>query len=170
MKLILNLIFFSCSFFSFSQTDIFQIARKGNVEELKSYLKANPNTLNSVNENGSTPLILACYYNNIDVVRELVYQGADIDSKIDMGTALMAAVVKGNDDIVLFLLEKGANPNLKDSNQSTALIYATLFKNKEIMSMLIKYKADKNLKDARNLTALDYAKQFNNEELIQILK
>ncbi|MCD8518371.1 MAG: ankyrin repeat domain-containing protein [Flavobacterium sp.] len=148
----------------------FKLARKGNVEELKSYLKANPNTLNSVNENGSTPLILACYYNNIDVVRELVYQGADIDSKIDMGTALMAAVVKGNDDIVLFLLEKGANPNLKDSNQSTALIYATLFKNKEIMSMLIKYKADKNLKDARNLTALDYAKQFNNEELIQILK
>jgi len=63
MKLILNLILFSCSFFSFSQTDIFQIARKGNVEELKSYLKANPNTLNSVNENGSTPLILACYYN-----------------------------------------------------------------------------------------------------------
>lgn len=154
----------------FSQSDIFQIARKGNVEELRSYLKANPNTLNSVNENGSTPLILACYYNNIDVVRELLYQGADIDSKIDMGTALMAAVVKGNDDIVLFLLEKGANPNLKDANQSTALIYATLFKNKEIMSILIKYKADKNLKDARNLTALDYAKQFNNEELIQILK
>ena len=168
-KIVLFFLLF-VNIYGFSQNNIFDIARKGNVDELKSYLKSNPKSLDSVNDNGSTPLILACYYNNVDVVKELIIQGAELDSKIDMGTALMAAVVKGNKEIVLFLLENGSNPNLKDANESTALIYATLFKNKEIMTILVNYNADLSLKDSRNFTALDYAKQYNDEELIKILK
>jgi uncharacterized protein len=170
MKKVIILFFTLFWLQSFSQSDIFQIARNGTVEELKMVLKANPNAINSVNDRGSTPLILASYYNNKAVAVELIANGATIDTAIDMGTALMAAVVKGNYEIAKILLENSANPNLKDANQSTALVYATLFKNKEIMLLLVKHKADVTLKDSRNFSALDYAKQFNDNELIQILK
>lgn len=154
---------------TYSQADIFKIARNGTVAELKSIIAKNPNAINSVNEQGSTPLILACYHNNEAVAFELIAKGAKINEKIDMGTALMAAVVKGNVSIAEKLLENGANPDLKDGNQSTALIYATLFKNVEIIKLLLKYKADKNVKDSRNFSALDYAKLSNEKEIIQLL-
>lgn len=170
MKKIIVLVFSLFWMQSFSQADIFQIARNGTVEDLKIALKLNPKVINSVNERGSTPLILACYYNNKEVVSELLANDAQIDTAIEMGTALMAAVVKGNYEITKMLLENGANPNLRDANQSTALIYATLFKNKEILQLLVAYKADKSLKDARSFSALDYANQFNDNDLIQILK
>jgi uncharacterized protein len=170
MKNLILLIFSLLCLQCFSQSDIFQIAKNGNVEELKMVLKANPEAINSVNDLCSTPLILACYYNNDRVALELITNGAEIDTAIEMGTALMAAVVKGNYNIAKMLLENGANPNLKDANQSTALHYATLFKNKEMMMILTKFNADKSLKDARNFSAVDYANQFNDDELIKILK
>ncbi|RBA29295.1 ankyrin repeat domain-containing protein [Flavobacterium tibetense] len=166
---VLLILYFFCMQ-GFSQTDIFQIAKNGTVDELKVLLEENPSAINSVDKRGSTPLILASYYNNQAVAFELIDKGAKIDTAIEMGTALMAAVVKGNYEITKILLENGANPNLKDANQSTALVYATLFKNKEIMLLLVKHNADATIKDARNFSALDYAKQFNDNELIQILK
>lgn len=168
-----NSVLLFLSFFclqGFSQTDIFQIAKSGTVDELKILLKENPSAVNFVDERGSTPLILASYYNNQAVAFELIDKGAKVDTAIEMGTALMAAVVKGNYEIAEKLLVSGANPDLKDANQATALIYATLFKKSNIMELLVKYNADITLKDSRGFSAFDYVMQFNDNELIQILK
>ena len=154
----------------FSQQDIFDIARKGTVEEVKAVMKQNPNSINSINDAGYSPLTLACYKGNVAVADFLIKNVDDINGNSLMGTPLMAAVVKGNLVIVKALLENKANPNLTDANGTTALIYAVQFKNTPIVKMLLEYKANKLKIDNKGKTAFEYAVFSSNEEIINLLK
>jgi len=158
------------SCFAQEKLDVFDIARKGTVEEVKEVLKTNPNAFKTVNMDGFSPLTLACYKGNNEVAKLLIENGCDINQKSSMGTPLMAAVVKGNVEIVSLLLKKNAEVNITDNNGTTALLYATMFKNREIVSLLIKANANPDLKDNRGNSALDYAILANDDKLIEILK
>eukprot|EP01045_Picozoa_sp_COSAG04_P019896 COSAG04_NODE_1977_length_5094_cov_11.505105_3_plen_871_part_00 len=57
-------------------------------------------------------------------------------------TALYAAVTYGKEAAVRFLLERGANPSLADSNDYTPLMCAAYDGNQPIMRMLMEAKAD----------------------------
>jgi hypothetical protein len=157
---------------SFAQTNVnvFEVARKGTVDQAKEILKENPRAFNSVNQDGYSPLTLACYRNNIEVAKFIIDNGGDININSAMGTPLMAAVVKGNIDIVKLLLEKHADVNSVDGNKTTALLYASMFKNYEISRLLVKAKADPDFKDSRGKSAIDYAILANDDQLIEILK
>ena len=82
----------------------------------------------------------------------------------------MASVVKGNNELVKLLINKGANLDLTDSNGITALIYAVQFKNIEILKTLLEHKANKSLVDKNGKTAFEYAVFSGNEEIINLLK
>lgn len=158
--------------FSHGQTspDVFDIARKGTVEQAKGKLKENPNSFNVVNDEGYSPLLLACYRGNNEVAKFLIESGSDINGKSKFGTPLMACIVKANNEIAKILIEKKADVNFADGNGTTALIYATNFKNYEIVSALVKAKANVDQKDNKNNSALDYAILANDDKLIQLLK
>ena len=167
----LQLLFFLFIFQSgFSQIDIFDIARNGNVDELKKTMKQNPDIINSLNEQGFSPLILASYRGNVAMAIFLIKNVKDINGNSPMGTPLMAAVVKGNVEIVQALLENNANPNLTDAHGTTALIYAVQFKNVAIIKLLLNHKADKLKIDDKGKTAFEYAVFSNNDEIINLLK
>jgi len=151
-------------------TDIFEIARKGNVTEAKEIIKANPKAVNLVNVEGFSPLILASYRGNTEVAKYLIENGANINAKSSMGTPLMAAVVKGNLEIVNMLLDKKADANISDPNGMTALIYASMFKNYEATKLLIRSGANPDIKDSRGNSAIDYAILADDDKLIEILK
>lgn len=167
LYLICTLFFFQTGF---SQLDIFDVARKGTVEDVKTIMKQNPDAINSVNEEGYSPLILACYRGNIDVAKFLIKEVKDINGSSSMGTPLMAAVVKGHKEIVQVLLGNKADPNLTDANGTTALIYAVQFNNSAIVKLLLDYKADKSKNDDKGKTAFEYAAFSNNEEIINLFK
>ena len=154
----------------YCQEDVFSISRNGTSKEMELYLSKNPKSIENRNENGFTPLILASYRGNISVVKILLENGASINAKSDMGTALMASAVKGNIEITQFLLEKKADPNIADTNGNTALIYAVQFQNIAILKLLLDFKADKLLKDKSGKTAFEYAVFSGNELLINLLK
>lgn len=154
----------------FSQQDIFDIARKGTVEEVETAMIQNPDIINSVNGEGYSPLILASYRGNIEVAKFLIKNVKDINGSSPMGTPLMAAVVKGNKEIVVALLENNANPNLTDANGTTALIYAVQFNNEDIIKLLLNFKADKSKIDNNGKTAFEYAVFSGNEEIINLFK
>ncbi|WP_298138790.1 ankyrin repeat domain-containing protein [Flavobacterium sp.] len=159
------------SFFGFcQQKDIFLVARNGNVVEMESILKESPSALNSKNEYGFSPLILACYKSNNDVARYLIEKKADLDYVSQEGTALMAATVKGNAKLVELLLSNNANPNLTDEKGTTALMYAVQFKNEEIIQLLLKYKADKTKINNEGKTAFEFAVFSKNDNIINLLK
>ena len=155
---------------AFSQKDIFTVSRSGTLQEAEALYKENPEVINKSNDNGYTPLILACYRANVPVVKFLIQKGAAINKSSDMGTALMAATVKKNLEITQLLLENKANPNLTDPNGTTALIYAVQFNAPDIIKLLLKYNADKSHQDKSGKTAFEYAAFAGNEEIINLLK
>lgn len=85
---------------------VFDIARNGTLAEIQNLNKSNPDLINSLNENKSSPLILACYRGNIEVAQFLIENVKDINYNSDMGTALMAATYKNQPELVESLLKK----------------------------------------------------------------
>lgn len=149
---------------------IFDIARTGTVTEVKELMKQNPDIINQTNDQGFSPLILACYRGNVEVAKFLMDNVKDINYKSQEGTALAGLSVKYNKDLVEYILKKNANPNLADATGSTPLFWAVKFGNKELTELLLKYKADKTIKDSQGMTPFEYALQTNNKEIINLLK
>ena len=156
--------------FSQETLNVFDIARKGTVEQAKEKFKDNPNSFNVVNDEGYSPLLLACYRSNNDVAKYLINIGSDINGKSKFGTPLMACIVKGNNEIASFLIQSKADINAADANGTTALIYAVQFQNTTILKLLMENKVDKNHKDQEGKTAFEYAVFSGNEEIINLLK
>ncbi|WP_299181554.1 ankyrin repeat domain-containing protein [uncultured Chryseobacterium sp.] len=149
---------------------IFDIARTGTVTEVKELMKQNPDIINQTNENGFSPLILACYRGNTEVAKFLMDHVKDINYKSQEGTALAGLAVKYNRELVQYLLSKNADPNIADATGSTPLFWAVKFGNKELIELLLQHKADKSKKDSMGMTPFEYALQTNNKEIINLLK
>ncbi len=167
----LILIIFTPTFVVSQQvTDVFEIARKGTISQAEAVVKTYPKAFNAVNENGFSPLILACYRGNNEVAKFIINQGVDINVKSDMGSALMACIVKGNNEIAQFLIAKKADLNITDNQGTTALMYAVQFKNIEIIKLLLANHANKDSKDNKGKTAFEYAVFSADEAIINLLK
>lgn len=149
---------------------VFDIARSGTVAELKDLMKTNPDIINQTNENGFSPLILACYRGNTEVADFLIDNVKDLDYKSQDGTALAGLSVRYNKNLVEHLLKKNANPNIADSTGTTPLFWAVKSGNKELVGLLLQYKADKTMKDSMGMTPFEYALKTDNKEIIKLLK
>ena len=164
---------FSCLFlystFTFAQSDIFEVSRNGSLEEIKAIYNQDKELVNSKNEQGYTPLTLACYNGNLEVASFLVEKVSDINGNSNYGTPLMAAVYKSYDKIVTVLLKHNANPNIQDSQGGTAMHYAVLFKKYEIIKLLIDADADFNIQNNVKKSALDFAISYKDEKLNELL-
>ncbi len=156
---------------SFSQEKaIYDIARKGNLTELKNAILKDENCINVPDERGYYPLTLACYYGNHDVAVYIAKHVANINVNSDYGTPLTAAVFKEHTSLTNELLELGADPNIADVNGTTSLHYAVMLKNEDIVRLLMNKNADTNAADNRNKTPLDYAITIGNKKIINLLK
>ncbi len=149
---------------------IYDIARSGTVDEAKELMKQNPDIINQTNENGFSPLILACYRGNEAVAKFLIDNVKDINYKSKEGTALAGLSIRYNKELASYLLEKNADPNIADATGATPLSWAVKFGNREMVEMLLKHKADKTVKDDQGMTPFEYALQKNNKEIINLLK
>ncbi len=167
-KPIIILLFFSqllCA-----QADIFELARRGSVQEVQAVVKETPSVLNAKDQRGSTPLVLACYYNNIEVVSYLIPKVEDINGSTKDGSPLMAAAVKGYNSIAQLLLDAGADPTIEDMNKTTALHYAAMFKNHELAQLLLDAGADPNHKNNVGQSPKDHVIVQNDERMHKIFK
>lgn len=152
------------------EKSIFDLARTGTVAEVKDLMKQNPDIINQTNENGFSPLILACYKGNVEVAEFLMDHVKDVNYKSQEGTALAGLSVKYNKTLAEHLLRKNADPNIADATGTTPLFWAVKFGNKELTELLLKHKADKSLKDSQGMTPFEYALQTKNTEIINLLK
>ena len=130
--------------------------------------------VNHKSKGGSSPLFMACQYFNsnrsrqvflgkpdapiqLDLVKFLVASGADVNEfGRDSNTPLTAACLSGFKDpsLVVYLLEKGADPNVKNAHGSTALHLAAEKGCLETVKELIKHGAQVEEVDAEGLTPL----------------
>ncbi|XP_077377027.1 ankyrin repeat domain 34Bb [Festucalex cinctus] len=102
--------------------------------------------VNESNENGETPLMVACKTRHSDT----------------------QSVPKHR--MVQYLLENGADPNIQDKSGKTALMHACLGQDgAEILSLLLSSGADPTLEDHSGLSALVYAVNSGNRGILKIL-
>ena len=63
------------------QKEFFNSIREGNLEVVRKHLEGHPDLLMARDERGSTPLIMASYYDHRDMVMLLLEMGAPVDEK-----------------------------------------------------------------------------------------
>ncbi|KFC19629.1 ankyrin repeat domain-containing protein [Chryseobacterium sp. FH1] len=172
-----KLLVFAMSIFVFVATSgqaksksVYDIARNGSVGELLELMKLDPDIIDQKNENGFSPLILACYRGNTEVADFLIDHVKDVDYTSHEGTALAGLAIHYNKGLVEHLLSKNANPNIADTTGTTPLHWAVKSGNKELIELLLKYKADKTKKDSMDKTPFEYALKTENKEIINLLK
>lgn len=105
---------------------------------------ANPNLANS---NGETPLFIVAREGQLEVVQILLQAKANLNqlSEDQKTKLLMTAVHRNNLGFVQFFIERGANPNLQDSNGQTPLFVAAKNRRLDMTQVLLEQGADLNL-------------------------
>ncbi|BDI30785.1 hypothetical protein CCAX7_28360 [Capsulimonas corticalis] len=124
-------------------------------------LGANINAVESFG--GYTPLHLAAGHCNRKIVQDtcaaLLAAGADVNARNKWGsTALWSAALAMRGDLVDFLLQHGAEIDIRDNSGRTVLIFVTThFFGGDIIERLLAHGAQVNARDAESRTALMYA-------------
>jgi ankyrin repeat protein len=124
-------------------------------------LKSWPTT-NVRDDNGNTPLMMACRGGHLDVVEKLLDSSHLDHQNSDGMTALFYASVNEHPDIVKLLLDHGANPDLQNTNGNTALTAASFNGYMEITKLLMDHGAKLDIRNNRGHTALTLAYHHDN--------
>lgn len=107
---------------------------------------------------GLSSLMRASLIGDINAVKSLLKEGADVNAKDSDGrTALMDATFAGHADVVTALLEKGADPDAKDKDGWTALMEAASKGHTELVKILLAAGADASAESLDRWTALAVA-------------
>lgn len=115
------------------------------------------------------PLITAIKYGNVDVVRILIENGADINIICDNGwSPIHFCVLWEMFDIAKILIENGANINATDKSGRTPLHHASLHPYPKQIRALIELGADVNKADFAGETPLHYAVGFIKKSLTAV--
>jgi ankyrin repeat protein len=170
---------------------------KGDIERVEEMINSDPTIVNFQNEKGLSALILSTYYGHKNISKLLISRGAHVNlyeaaalgdleivkktlekepsrvnsHSIDGFTPLSLASFFGNEEIVAFLLERGADPNLvaRNSQKVQALHSSVAHGHYVISKMLISHGANVNAKQEGGFTPLHEAAQSGNYEIAKLL-
>jgi len=131
--------------------------------------------VNQANNRDTTPLMIAAWQGDHEIVELLLTRGARVTQVNTYGeTALINATIKGNKKIVDLLISKGANVNHYATNmfaeESTPLLSAVYHRNKEIVELLLNHGADINQANNRGKTPLQLAQEKGLAEIVELLQ
>ena len=119
-----------------SPNELCSMAKEGNLKKVILILD-HPDCDINMRESGLTALMWAAHHGHLQIVKELIQRGADIDLINDSGwTALLAASQQGFVKIVESLISAGANVNAADSDGWNALMRAKQNGHTSIINML----------------------------------
>lgn len=114
-------------------------------------------------------LMAACDSGDLAEARRLVAAGAPVDF-VSGETPLVKAALKGHLEIARFLLDAGADINIRKDTGSTALMCAAFFGHAEVVRLLLEKGADKALRNRQGKSAEDYARDRNETGVLALLR
>lgn len=139
-------------------------------EVVKVLLERDPDSVNSLNDEGESPLILATRRSNLMIAELLLAAGAQPDCADADGIApLHIAANKGDLFLGKALLTAGSDINRKTSDGQTPLILAARSAKNDFTAMLIEMGADVNSVDNDQHSALYYASEAGFTEIVEQL-
>jgi ankyrin repeat protein len=127
--------------------------------------------VNARGEDGTTAIMWAAYYGDLDLVEALIGAGADVTLANAFGTsAITEAAIQGETRIIEALLTAGANPDFENPEGETPLMEVARTGNIEAAQALLDAGADVNAKeDWGGQSAVMWAAARSNPEMIRLL-
>ncbi|RDX63549.1 hypothetical protein CR513_58009 [Mucuna pruriens] len=148
--------------------DLHVAARSGDLIAVQSILASNPLAVNSRDKHSRTPLHLAAFSGQAEVVTYLCKHKADVGaSAMDDMAAVHFGSQKGHLEVVRALLSAGASLKASTRKGMTSLHYAAQGSHLELVKYLTKKGANLGAKTKAGKTPLDLA---TNEEIRSFLE
>jgi len=146
---------------------IFYAARRNDGEVIAAWADQGKTLDLQEEETGHTPLHISCFYGKLYAAKELLERGAayEIVSYKTKQTPIFYAARENSKKILVWLLERGANPDVKDPDGTTPLHWATRKGHAEIVKLLVEAGADVKAEDVNGLRPLQYSYSYNRPEL-----
>ncbi|KAH0542485.1 hypothetical protein FGG08_003156 [Glutinoglossum americanum] len=120
--------------------------------------------------NGVVPLYYASARGRVEVVRQLLDSGANINAEGGFhGNALHAALRWRHEDVARLLLENGADINAKGVFRGTALHQAVKMGDEVMIKSILEKGVKLNAKDENGATALHEAAKIEGDAILQLL-
>lgn len=156
---------------NFTQEELLFHALETNNEELILNTISKVSNLNFFNEDGYSPILLAAQNGNLNIIKEFVKKGADINQVLGRNytTPLIKAIKFGNDESAIYLVENGAKIDIKDGEGKDALDYAIEENNNELIKYLLVKSNRLNYADTFGKSVLMKAIETDNIELVEYL-
>jgi len=137
---------------------------------VNSIIKKVTNVVNNIDDQGWSPLTIACTKGSIKIVKCLIKNGADINQADSHGEFPIIIACKNEyEEIVELLIKNGVNMNVKNKVGETPLTVACANIFKSIILLLVKNGADMNMVGVHGTTALIMACQNENVALVKYL-
>jgi len=158
---------------------MYNAATSGDTANLGLVIRSGLNVNDTIN-GGDCPLNAATFYRTVATVKMLVENGADVNlqsgsfglAAFNGFTPLMFAAVGNDKASFYYLLEHGANPNLKNKNGYTALMLLQQAEEDDpaMTKALLDHGAEPLIKTPGGNDALHFATQKGNTASVAILK
>lgn len=118
------------------------------------------------------PIVQAAADDDIETVRQLIYQGADVNAKesnASGSTALHFAVENGNYELVELLLNSGAKVNIRNEEKRTPLLMLEFDTSADLIRLLLNHGAKISATDEEGNNALHRAAENDDPQVIELL-
>lgn len=133
-------------------------------------LKAPRIDVNLASRQNETPLMMACIKGHLDIARELIRRGADVNREgwTPLHYAASADTAQTL-DIIKLLLEESAYIDAASPNGTTPLMLAAQYSSEAVVRLLLREGADITLRNQRNFTAADFARLVDRQYMVELL-
>ncbi len=153
-----------------SAGDLAAMIRSGDRQAALSAIRDGAN-VNTLQNDGSSPLLWAVYKVDYELVEALLKKGAKPDLANVLGaTPLNEAITLADEKMAFMLLKAGANPNLGNADDETPLMLAARVSSLPIAQALVKAGAKVNQREKyRNQSALMWAVDARSPAITDLL-
>ncbi|WP_338482809.1 ankyrin repeat domain-containing protein [Wolbachia endosymbiont (group A) of Ophion costatus] len=147
------------------------IVESGGFNEAKGLIAQGAN-IDTNDKNGNTLLYSAAEIGDLNLVKLLLDNGANIEAKNGeyQATPLHGAVENYRIDVVKLLLNRGANVNAEDKDNWTPLHYGADTNSPDIVKVLVDAHANLGAKGNYGKTPLDIAKDKGHNNIVEYLE
>jgi ankyrin repeat protein len=139
-------------------------------QQIKSIVERDARVLDNTQGQDQPPLHLAIKTGNLNIIRYLVDNGAEVNGKNwDGDTPLHIAASRGDYEIMSFLVSRGADVKARNKLQSTPLHHASYQTSFQPIQFLVENGAAVNATNHKNETPLNIAVYKGNYPIIEYL-
>lgn len=156
---------------------IFEACALGEVEAVRQAVHENEVQLDALSPDGFTPLGLAAFFGQVEVVVWLLEQGADLNKPAQNAMAVFpinsAAAHRGKEaalSMVKLLIEYGANVNAAQHGGWTPLHQAASHGFEQTVRLLLNAGANPDIKSEDGRTARDMAEENGHRQVVELLQ